>query len=242
MNDCTQTPASGESQSNKQSKAPPAAMSLSAMALLSAAPLPVPMDAQAWYIQPVALVHDLIYATVNATRVPADTGAQATLAQQALTKHAALITQSHPPVVVTRDGQHTIAYDELGEARAKVKVLKAELEQALKELVPARVDAAEWLEEHEWRLHDLLHKTARMAKNRVPVSGGVHYAHNRALRALLAHAQGVPARHLPVVLDATGKATIPYELFAASRAQVRELGVELEKLHARSTTKPGGAP
>ena len=172
MNDCTQTPASGESQSNKQSKAPPAAMSLSAMALLSAAPLPVPMDAQAWYIQHVALVHDLIYATVNATRVPADTGAQATLAQQALTKHAALITQSHPPVVVTRDGQHTIAYDELGEARAKVKVLKAELEQALKELVPARVDAAEWLEEHEWRLHDLLHKTARMAKNRGPVSGG----------------------------------------------------------------------
>ena len=94
MNDCTQTPASGESQSNKQSKAPPAAMSLSAMALLSAAPLPVPMDAQAWYIQHVALVHDLIYATVNATRVPADTGAQATLAQQALTKTCTCSPQS----------------------------------------------------------------------------------------------------------------------------------------------------
>ena len=205
------------------------------MALLSVAPLPVAIDAQDWYIQHASLVHDLIYATVTATRAPVGTtgaNVEAHKAQQALIRHAALITQGHPPVVVTRDGKHTIAYEELADARAKVKVLTAELDQARR--APAAGSNANWLEEFEWLLHTLLQRNARVAKKRKLVSGEIQQEYDTALRALLSHAQGGPVKFLPEVLDATGKATIPYELFAASRAQARTLQERLDQLKTTS--------
>ena len=57
--------------------------------------------------------------------------------------HTQKIAGNAVPTVLTRDGNHTIAYEQLAEARAKVQVLTAELAQAREDLAAAKVEG--WL-------------------------------------------------------------------------------------------------
>ena len=103
------------------------------------------IDMSAWYEQHVALLHQFLYRTLWAiAKSPARRN----------TKLVKILEQAHSdikshtqkiavPTVLTRDGNHTIAYEQLAEARAKVQVLTAELAQAREDLAAAKVEG--WL-------------------------------------------------------------------------------------------------
>lgn len=83
-------------------------------------------------------------------------------------------------------------------------------------------DQDEWLSEHEWLVHELLHETRKLARCRGKVDGSSQRGYDMALQALLAHARNVDPRHL-VVAGRGGVGTLPYALYAASRAEVHAL-------------------
>ncbi len=112
--------------------------SLAAAALsASAAPLPMSpavlrmstppsvVNPAVWYEEHAQLCYDLQVAAVRAAR---DTTAEAAVgkAHAALLAHAAIITGGAVPVLLAKDGIHTIPFERLAAARAKIKVLEAE--------------------------------------------------------------------------------------------------------------------
>lgn len=86
---------------------------------------PTVVDTAAWYEEHVQLCYDLQAAAVRAARAP---GAEAEVgkAHSTLLAHAELINGSSGPVLLARDGIHTIPFERLAAARAKIKVLEAE--------------------------------------------------------------------------------------------------------------------
>ena len=83
-------------------------------------------------------------------------------------------------------------------------------------------DKHDWLQEHEWLVHELLHEARKVAQRHGKVDGATQRGYDMALQALLAHAQNVDPRHL-VVEGRGGVGTIPYMLYAQSRAEVHAL-------------------
>ena len=94
--------------------------------------------------------------------------------------------------------------------------------------MPETLTKEEWVQEHEWLLFDLLRRAMELAKRRGTVPGPTQQAYDLALQLLLAHGQGVRPDHLSVV-GRGGVGTIPYALYAASRAEVRTLREALAK-------------
>lgn len=86
----------------------------------------------------------------------------------------------------------------------------------------------QWIQEHEWLVFDLLLRATELAKCRGTVPGPTQQAYDLALQLLLAHGQGVRPDQLSVV-GRGGVGTIPYALYAASRAEVRTLREALAK-------------
>ena len=97
--------------------------------------------------------------------------------------------------------------------------------------MPETLSKDEWIQEHEWLLFDLLRRATELAKRRGKVPGQTQQAYDLALQLLLAHGQGVRPDSLSVV-GRGGVGTIPYALFAASRAEVRTLRDALAKSDA----------
>ncbi len=123
-----------------------AAKQQNAAAVLSSAPEII--DMSAWYEQHVALLHQFLYRTLWAiAKSPARRNTKLVKsleqAHSDLKSHTRKIAGNAVPTVLTRDGNHTIAYEQLAEARAKVQVLTAELAQAREELAAAKVEG--WL-------------------------------------------------------------------------------------------------
>lgn len=80
----------------------------------------------------------------------------------------------------------------------------------------------DWVAEHEWLVHELLHEARKLAQRRGKVDGATQRGYDMALQALLAHAQNVDPRRLAVE-GRGGVGTIPYILYAQSRAEVHAL-------------------
>ncbi|GKT16982.1 hypothetical protein AVHY2522_13635 [Acidovorax sp. SUPP2522] len=95
-------------------------------------------------------------------------------------------------------------------------------------------DKAEWLSEHEWLVHELLHETRKLARCLGKVDGATQRGYDMALQALLAHARNVDPRHL-VVAGRGGVGSIPYALYAASRAEVPALRRAAQEEQANTT-------
>lgn len=202
------------------------------LAALAMAPRHIDFDV--WTDALEALAYQLVYVSVKGARqLELDRAANdaVTQALAQIMDHARSLCGTPRPLLIAKDGVRVIEYEKLAEARAKVQVLTAELARASE--VPASTTTEErnaWLADFEWLLHELLHQNTRLAKKRGVVAAEVQLAHNLALRSFLAHAQGVPACHLPVVLDSAGRPTIPYELYAASRAEAKRLQAQLDSL------------
>lgn len=97
--------------------------------ILADAPLPV--DLTAWHEQHEALCHHLLHMVAKAMATHTDEALRdAGQAHSALRRHAQLMAGDAVPLVLARDGRHTIAYDQLAEARAKVSILQEELQAA----------------------------------------------------------------------------------------------------------------
>lgn len=94
--------------------------------------------------------------------------------------------------------------------------------------MPEALSKDEWVQEHEWLVFDLLRRATELAKFRGTVPGPTQQAYDLALQLLLAHGQGVRPDHLRV-MGRDGVGTIPYALYAASRAEVRTLREALAK-------------
>lgn len=111
--------------------------------------LPVVVDTAAWYEEHAQLCYELQLAAVRAGGPGKDAATEAAVdkAHTALLAHAAIIHGGSEPVVLARDGVHTIPYEKLAEARAKVQVLTAELAQAREELAAAK--AKKWRPEFD---------------------------------------------------------------------------------------------
>ncbi|MBV7428091.1 MULTISPECIES: hypothetical protein [unclassified Acidovorax] len=88
--------------------------------------------------------------------------------------------------------------------------------------MPEPTEKDDWIVEHEWLVHELLHETRKLAQRRGKVDGATQRGYDMALQALLAHARNVDPRHL-VVAGRGGVGQIPYALYAASRAEVHAL-------------------
>lgn len=88
--------------------------------------LPTVVDTAAWYEEHAQLCYDLQVAAVRAAR---DRGAEAEVgkAHSALLAHAAIINGGSGPVLLAKDGEHPIPYEELALARAKVRALEREV-------------------------------------------------------------------------------------------------------------------
>ena len=80
----------------------------------------------------------------------------------------------------------------------------------------------DWLSEHEWLIHELLHEARKLVRCRGRVDGATQRGYDMALQAVLAHARNVDPRQL-VVEGRGGADTIPYILYAQSRAEVQAL-------------------
>lgn len=78
-----------------------------------------------WYEEHAQLCYDLQVAAVRAAR---DSTAEAAVgkAHAALLAHAAIITGGAVPVLLAKDGIHTISFERLAAARAKIKALEEE--------------------------------------------------------------------------------------------------------------------
>lgn len=103
-------------------------------------------------------------------------------------------------------------------------------------------ERAAWVEEHEWLLYALLHEATAVACTRKYVTGAAQRAYDGALKSLLAHTHNIPESHLPMVQDRFGRATIPYHLYAASRAKVAALQVELAQAKEGQPKECGWQP
>ena len=120
-----------------------AAKQQSAAAVLSTIPEAIRMSA--WYEQHAALLHQLLHHVIRAVaNTPAKRNTrliqQLERAHADLKRHAALIAGDSVPVVLTRDGKHTIPFSHLAEAQAKVQILTAELAQAREDNAALKVE------------------------------------------------------------------------------------------------------
>lgn len=88
--------------------------------------------------------------------------------------------------------------------------------------MPETTEKIDWLAEHEWLVHELLHETRKLARCRGKVDGATQRGFDIALQSVLAHAQNVDPRHL-VVAGRGNATTIPYALYMASRVEVHRL-------------------
>ncbi|MGE8319068.1 MAG: hypothetical protein ACN6O3_10005 [Comamonas sp.] len=89
------------------------------------------VDRTNWYEQHEALCHHLLHTVAKAMITHTDEALrEAGQAHGAVRRHAQLIAGAAVPIVLTRDGRHTIAYEQLAEARAKVTILQEELQAA----------------------------------------------------------------------------------------------------------------
>ncbi len=88
--------------------------------------------------------------------------------------------------------------------------------------MPETTEKIDWLAAHEWLVHELLHETRKLARCRGKVDGATQRGFDMALQAVLAHARNVDPRHL-VVAGRSDSTTIPYLLYAQSRAEVHAL-------------------
>lgn len=107
--------------------------------------IPEVIDMSAWYEQHVALLHQFLHRTLWAiANTPARRNTRLLklleLAHAELREHTRKIAGGAVPKVLARDGQNTISYEKLAEARAQVRVLTAELKQAREELSAAKVE------------------------------------------------------------------------------------------------------
>lgn len=92
---------------------------------------PQVIDRAAWYEQHEALGYHLLHTVAKAMVLHTDEAPQdAGQAHGALRQHAKLIAGDAVPVVLAHDGQRTIAYEQLAEARAKNTILWQELQTA----------------------------------------------------------------------------------------------------------------
>lgn len=87
-----------------------------------------PFNAAGWYQEHEQLSYAFVVAIAKAS-IDSSRAARiaAEHAHDALLQHAQLILGSAAPVVLTRDGKHTIPYKEVADLRARVRVLSAEL-------------------------------------------------------------------------------------------------------------------
>lgn len=99
------------------------------------------VDVAAWYTQHTALLHQFLHHAIKRVAA-APVSKQTQRVIQALGRthadlqaHTAKIVGPAVPRVLARDGVHTIEYDRLAEARAKVQVLTEELESLRAEKV-----------------------------------------------------------------------------------------------------------
>ena len=107
---------------NKQAPTIPLPMS-TAEAKLGTAPTVV--DTAAWYEEHVQLCFELKAAAIRAAQDP-KAKEELQEVQSALLAHAAIINDGSGPVLLARDGIHTIPFERLAAARAKIKLLEAE--------------------------------------------------------------------------------------------------------------------
>lgn len=114
-------------------------------ALLGEAPTVI--DMSTWYREHIDLLHQFLYLAVKAAAGTIDKH-RAKLIQNigethaALKEHASLLAGDAIPKVLARDGQAPIPYERLAEARAKVRVLTAELGH-LREALAAAEDRSD---------------------------------------------------------------------------------------------------
>jgi hypothetical protein len=87
--------------------------------------VPTVVDTAAWYEAHAQLCYDLQLAAARAARDPTAEAAVGK-AHAALLAHAAIINGGAAPVLLAKDGIHTIPFERLAAARAKIKVLEAE--------------------------------------------------------------------------------------------------------------------
>ncbi|SFE19657.1 hypothetical protein [Paracidovorax konjaci] len=96
--------------------------------------VPEIVDVAAWYTQHTALLHQLLHHAIKrVAAAPVSKQTQRVIQSLGRTHadlqaHTAKIAGPAVPRVLARDGVHTIEYDRLAEARAKVQVLTEELE------------------------------------------------------------------------------------------------------------------
>ncbi len=110
--------------------------------------VPEIVDVAAWYTQHTALLHQFLHHAIKrVATAPVSKQTQRVIQSLGRTHadlqaHTAKIAGPAVPRVLARDGVHTIPYDRLAEARAKVQVLTEELAylRALEEWHP-RFDA-----------------------------------------------------------------------------------------------------
>ncbi|WP_404299825.1 hypothetical protein [Alicycliphilus denitrificans] len=115
----------------------------SAHAVLAEAPQM--LDLSAWYEQHIALLHQFLHRALGAiANTPAKRNTKLVQclgeAHSELKRHAALVAGDAIPTVLSRDGQYPIPYEKLAEARAKVRVLTAELTQAREEIAALKLE------------------------------------------------------------------------------------------------------
>ncbi|KJA11313.1 hypothetical protein RP29_06220 [Acidovorax temperans] len=83
------------------------------------------VDTAAWYEEHAQLCFELQAAAIRAAHDP-KAKVELQQAQSALLAHAAIITDGSGPVLFAKDGIHTIPFERLAEARAKIKLQEAE--------------------------------------------------------------------------------------------------------------------
>ena len=89
------------------------------------ATIPDVVNTAAWYEEHA----QLCYALQVAVRAASDQASEAEVAKahSALLAHAAIINGGSSPVLLAKDGVHPIPFERLAAARAKIKVLEAEV-------------------------------------------------------------------------------------------------------------------
>ena len=109
-------------------------------AIAALATPPTRIDGGAWFDEHERLSYALLYAVARGNIGPIAALGQhdreVTAAHTALLAHARLISGVPEPILLARDGVHTIDYRKLSDARAKIQVLEEELAK-LRALRPA---------------------------------------------------------------------------------------------------------
>ena len=114
------------------------------VAVIAPVATPSPIDGSTWYDEHERLSYDLIATMARANAGPITAlgkhNRQVTAAQAALLAHARLISGAQEPILLAKDGVHTIPFQKLADARAQAQVLEAELAK-LRALLPAGKEA-----------------------------------------------------------------------------------------------------